>query len=156
MRHPGRYCTLIVLILSLLPTLTFASPSGVYIDQDSPSGREYALPMEQARDAASGSLNRQSANSQSGSVRHAPLFGVGINDRRTARQVLNHNGRSNGMGIQVSNERPPFHQRSSLDSAAGTPNGENGLFTVFAIACASLICAGGLGWGMRYLVNRRN
>ncbi len=51
-----------------------AAKEGVHFDPDSPAGKEYALPLDRARDEASGA-------SDGAPGRKAPLFGVGISDR---------------------------------------------------------------------------
>ena len=70
-----RPTTVAVLLLAATPSSALAQGDGVTIDPDSPSGREYAIPLEDARRDA-GSAGR------GGKVRRgertAPLFGEGI------------------------------------------------------------------------------
>ena len=51
-----------------------AQGQGVHVDPDSPAGKEYALPLDQARRDAGGGL----ADGKSRGAHRAPLFGAGI------------------------------------------------------------------------------
>ena len=52
-----------------------AQDDGVHVDPNSPAGKEYALPLDQARRDTSGTGG---ANSAGGTPGGAPLFGAGI------------------------------------------------------------------------------
>src|SRR5665811_253655 len=54
---------------------------GVHFDPDSPAGKEYALPLDEARDEAVGEGQPDGASGAS-----APLFGVGISGRQSKGQ----------------------------------------------------------------------
>ena len=53
---------------------TVARDDGVFVDPDSPAGTEYAVPLEQARQEATGTSGAGAA----GISGDQPLFGVGI------------------------------------------------------------------------------
>lgn len=73
-------------LIALLLTVTVApgaaaQDEGVFVDPQTPAGKEYALPLEQARrDAAPGASGRQDG----GGASEQPLFGVGIDPSRGA------------------------------------------------------------------------
>jgi hypothetical protein len=50
-----------------------AAPSGVHFDPDSPAGQEYALPLERAREEASGNQGQSGSKGEG-----AALFGAGV------------------------------------------------------------------------------
>jgi hypothetical protein len=56
----------------LLAPSAGATPPGLHVDPDSPGGKEYAIPLDQARDDAGG------GGSQSGGGPGSHLFGVGV------------------------------------------------------------------------------
>jgi hypothetical protein len=62
-----------VAVLVAAPTSS-AQDSGVFIDPDSPSGREYSIPLEEARREAGGPAPGKVALGE----RTAPLFGEGV------------------------------------------------------------------------------
>jgi hypothetical protein len=57
--------------------LAFAE-KGVHFDPDSPAGKEYALPLDQARDEATGGGNPEGTGREEESGESAPLFGEGL------------------------------------------------------------------------------
>jgi hypothetical protein len=54
-----------------------AQGQGVHVDPDSPAGKEYALPLDQARRDAGGGL----VDGKSRGAHRAPLFGAGISSK---------------------------------------------------------------------------
>jgi len=63
-----------LLTLALIAPTAVAQEDGVTVDPDSPAGKEYALPIDQARrDAANGG-----GNASPGLPRPTPAFGVGV------------------------------------------------------------------------------
>jgi hypothetical protein len=56
-----------------------ATPPGVHVDPSSPGGKEYAIPLDQARnDATGGGGGAQSPGSSNGGGSGTHLFGVGV------------------------------------------------------------------------------
>lgn len=64
------------MLLLALPAVA-AAQDGVVIDDDSPTGKEYAIPVERAREEASG---RKGSPSPPAPGEAAPLFGVGVGE----------------------------------------------------------------------------
>lgn len=69
-----------ILAGAALPIQSVAAQDEVHFDPDSPAGKEYALPLDQARDEASGGAADRAPGER------APLFGAGISggDRGSA------------------------------------------------------------------------
>jgi hypothetical protein len=71
--RPGPNMTrlaLIALLLLVVAPSAAAQEDGVFVDPDSPAGKEYAVPIDQARGEAAGTANRPPGEE--------PLFGEGI------------------------------------------------------------------------------
>ncbi len=64
-----------VVLALLVPSQQRASAKGVFFDPDSPAGKEYALPLDQAREEAAGGKSDGPAG------KRAPLFGEGVSGR---------------------------------------------------------------------------
>ena len=83
MSHTGlvrRWLVGALLGLALLPQAAWAQDPGVEIDPDSPSGREYDIPLESARrDAQPG---REHGAPVEQGERESPLFGAGITPKQ--------------------------------------------------------------------------
>jgi hypothetical protein len=74
-------------VLSALASLAFAAPAlaqddGVYIDPDSPSAKEYSIPLESERRQADPGHDPQAGTVQG--ERSSPIFGAGIVSGRAA------------------------------------------------------------------------
>lgn len=68
----------ILIALAAFPSTALAQ-TGVHVDPESPAGKEYAIPLEQAR--------REAGGTDGGAARpgaQAPLFGQGIGDSSTS------------------------------------------------------------------------
>ena len=61
-----------------------AAPGQVHVDPDGPAGKQYAAPLEQARQRASG---KQGSAGVPGSSEVAPTFGLGIKPREASTHV---------------------------------------------------------------------
>jgi hypothetical protein len=96
---PTAFSTAAMLLIGLVGTLCLASSAEageVHFDSQSPAGKEYALPLPQARGEALGT----------DAPADPPLFGVGIGDPKSG-------GEERAAG-------------TSGDKAAATPGGESG------------------------------
>lgn len=108
-----------IIAAAALPIQPAAAQDEVHFDPDSPAGKEYALPLDQARDEASGgAVNRASGE-------RAPLFGVGISggdlgSERSPGPQGEAGGRRAGGGVDTQESRalPPGGREVRL-SAAG-------------------------------------
>lgn len=65
-----------VALALLAPSQPRAAEKGVFFDPNSPAGKEYALPLDQAREEAAGI-----GKSDGPSGKKAPLFGEGVSGR---------------------------------------------------------------------------
>jgi len=65
-----------VALALLAPSQPRAAEKGVFFDPDTPAGKEYALPLDQAREEAAGI-----GKSDGPSGKKAPLFGEGVSGR---------------------------------------------------------------------------
>jgi hypothetical protein len=81
----SRLAAAFLILLLAPPSAAMAQGPGVFVDPDSPAGKEYALPLDQARREAApdasgpgaGRTGRDSGGDASGSTA-PPLFGEGI------------------------------------------------------------------------------
>jgi hypothetical protein len=102
-----RQITLIALLAVIGPVpVAAAQEEGVFFDPDTPAGKEYAIPLDEARRDASGSRRAGPANEGG----DQPLFGVGIEraDEAATRGGDGSAGARNG----------------TADAGQRTPNGE--------------------------------
>jgi hypothetical protein len=146
---------LAVVALALCPAGAAAQGPEVFVDPNSPSGREYELPLESARQQAD-------PRSKDGPIRHgersAPLFGEGINSNEQAGGAKA-SGRSRAGG---GDSGPRGNSSPSRDDAAGLPQtvrqaisrppspGSGGATGAWLIGGGGLIVIGaGLGWLLR-------
>jgi hypothetical protein len=155
-------------LLALLLAATPAPPAvaqedGVFVDPDSPAGKEYAIPLQEARRQAAGERGEGGGNPSSGQ----PLFGEGINRAEGSASGSNGGGSpgrdgsaegAGSPGSSGSEQRVPGGDaspgaRATLPSAprsaaieAAAADGSDGLVTA-GIATAVLAAGvlGGLG-----------
>ncbi len=92
-----------------------AMANGVFFEPGSPAGKQYALPLSQARKEATGG-----AESTRGSGASAPLFGLGISSGGRVAGLRNPRSRHalNGGPEQVSRRKHSTRPRVSGDKAA--------------------------------------
>jgi hypothetical protein len=146
----------VALVLTSAPA---ARADGVHTDPNSPTSKEYAIPLDSARHAAAsggggGSVSSQSSTSSSSSgttTQAAPLFGVGVRSTSTsrahhARKHRSHHGGSSKGSPQIAvgipdKPSPPPH----LAAATNTPGG--GITTPVLIGglAAIALLIGGVG-----------
>jgi hypothetical protein len=159
------------LALAALVLLAAAPPAaaqedGVFVDPDSPAGKEYAVPIDQARDEAAGGGNRPAGEE--------PLFGEGIepagggpgngeggNGAGEKGQEASKRGESK-RGEQGTDQQgdagdgDPFQSSSDLGQSpaaieAAAANGSDGLLTA-GIAAVVLVVGLLGGFGLRRLL----
>jgi hypothetical protein len=129
-----------LLALALLAPAASADP-GVHVDPDTPAGKEYALPLDEARKEATGDSGGP-APPAGEEPEAAPLFGAGV-DRARAKGQGRGNDREGGRGQDADQDEP---DRRALAAGVGQPlDGEGGspALTGGLIALA-LLAAGGL------------
>ena len=131
------------------PTAAWAQEDGVFVDPGAPSAKEYALPLEAAREEVnSGSPTRRSKPS---GERSAPLFGAGVTpDKGGPRSDA-----KIGKGDSAKSDAPTATQRSSATDPetrklfAEAPAGGDGIMTMILGGIAALIVALATGLLMR-------
>lgn len=140
--------------LALVPPAA-AQNEDPQVDPDSPAGTEYQLPIDRAREEASGGSGSSVVGS-SGSSRSAdtaPLFGAGVERSRSDSNTKSRSG-SGGGEPAVSDEQSDTRTRSpkTVLSQASTPDGGGrGLAAIGAGAAGVLLVGGfaGLAWRRR-------
>jgi LPXTG-motif cell wall-anchored protein len=148
--------------LSLLAPAPAAAQTqqGVFVDPNSPAGKEYAIPVEQARrDAAHGS-NRQPVEAGD---RSAPLFGEGVmpdHSGSSSGASGGNTGRGTGGGAKESDRTESLAKSLGPTSAIRPRNGLTaGAATADSSAGALAFAGGGVAvlllGGMAGLVLRR-
>jgi cobalamin biosynthesis Mg chelatase CobN len=70
-------CALVAAAFAVTAPVAVAQEPGVTIDPGSPTGKEYAIPVQSARQQAAKSKKKKKANAPT------PLFGEGVDDNRT-------------------------------------------------------------------------
>lgn len=159
-RHTAR--VLRVLLLLVCGLALFASPAAaqdddVQVDPDSPSGREYALPVDSARSQASkGSSTRRSAGQA------APLFGEGVRsgaggggagDSAQADKTASKAGPSDDAGededASSALRRAATSTPQTLRAQAAAPDGGSSLLVIVGVGAGVLLAGGLIGLALR-------
>ena len=142
-------------VLLAVPSGVGAQTDDVFVDPDSPTGREYDIPLERARRNADPAPSAASGGSRS---RGAALFGEGITETEAA-ESGGGDGRASGDRKQRSPTRPLRESRRSIPPAVkaairqpGAPDASDRTLLTVA-AGAGLVLASGLLFG--YLLRRR-
>jgi hypothetical protein len=155
-------CAGALLLVPVAPAA--AQESGVHVDPDSPAGKEYAIPIEQARRQAAGASTSKDGGRASGD---AALFGAGIAPRSGGRGSSGQSGGGTGGG--GSSGSNPSGGGGSKGASGGqaantaaarralavasSDSGSSATFQTAAIALAVLL-AGGLIGGVMLRLNR--
>jgi hypothetical protein len=124
-----------VIRTSLLVLLAVAGPvpvaaaqeEGVFFDPDTPAGKEYAIPLEQARRDAGG--GGQARRENEAGPRGQPLFGVGIERADDAAKKVGDGSASAGNGTADVDQRPSNGARPRIGEppadSDGSPGGDD-------------------------------
>jgi hypothetical protein len=141
-----------LLLLALVPSgATAKDEPGVHVDPDSPSGKEYVIPLEGVRrDASSGGAagDTSSGGSSGGGAAAAPLFGEGISSEGS-RGTGSSGGGKSGKKSAKKDSLAERTARSTLASAPGGGSGDSATAETGAIALAVLLAGGALGLLLR-------
>ena len=141
-----------VVLMMSAPGVTIAQEDGVHYDSDSPAGKEYVLPLEQARSQGTDSTGRKGG---------APLFGEGI---QTADVQPTGSSAEPGKDAGDAGAGDPAVSKSagvteqSSDRSATEPavaraqaeSGASGLIIALVVGAAVLIC----GFALSLLLSR--
>jgi len=148
--------------LALLALLALAAPvraqeeDGVYIDPDSPSGKEYQLPLESERRQADPS--REPSDGIVQGARNSPIFGAGIVSRDDGEVAKNGSRRRTARSAASGGEAEPRDAERDGDaevlqaatSNPGPPDGGIGVsLTIGGVAVAVLLLGGLTGLLLR-------
>lgn len=142
-------CAAILPVLLAVPPASFGQESGVTIDPDSPSGKEYSLPLESAKDRAS------PQGSSSGGSSTAPgtsddasgtRFGDGI-ERGAAETATDDSGTSPSNRAE---DDTPASTSAGEAAAATSPDGpvDNDDGSPVALVAVGLLAAAAIGGGV--------
>jgi hypothetical protein len=124
-----------------VPAGPSAAQPGVHVDPGSPAGKEYALPLDQARrDGGSAGAGHKSQSGRSA------LFGEGIKPSPGHGAGKTGGGATHGMGGR--SRQTPASEAARLSSPA-TAGGGSPALTDGGIAVAVLLAAGGFGLLLR-------
>jgi len=155
--HPGILNGVLRGLLLLICALAFMAPAAVaqddeiFVDPGSPSGKEYALPVESARKQAA-----KAAPQRSSSAQPAPLFGEGVDDGSkdgasgAASGADDGNGTGSGGGANSDADGgTPGAQgaarTATLKAQAAAPDGGIGLAAVIGVGAGVLVLGGAIG-----------
>ena len=145
----------------LLASPVAAQEYGVHVDPNSPAGKEYAIPIDQARRQAEGT---SSGDGSRGSSDSAPLFGVGISRRAggntgsaksAAGAARSSRGGTQGARRSGRSRSPGKSQASRLTSAASTDAGGSATAQTAALVAAVLLAGGLIGLVLHRLTRGR-
>ena len=168
--------SLLVLALAVPAAGASAQEPGVIIDEDSPSGKEYALPFDKARQDGSGSGGKDGASGGglgggsagapggSGNGGSTPLFGEGISPAHGAEAA---GARRTGGDRAGTYEGGTFSDSTSTDQIAAeelsseeaveaaAANGGSSSATPIGVALAVLLAGALMGAAIRWRSRRQ-
>ena len=140
---------LLLSALALMAPAAVAQDDEIFVDPGSPSGKEYALPVESARQQAA-----KEAQGRSPGARPAPLFGQGVDDRATADAggassgAGSGSGSAKGSGAGAGSDADggtPAASAATLKAQAAAPDGGIGLAAVIGVGAGVLLLGGAIG-----------
>jgi hypothetical protein len=159
-RSQPRSATLLVGVVVLATLYWLAVPAegavagGVHFDPESPAGKEYALPLAQARNEAMGG-----GGSDDGSGASAPLFGAGISGRgRTIVRSGNgasqraSDGSKRANGATKGSERQEATKATAADIRLADAGGGYPVTDGVGMVAVIVLLGGGLGLALRALL----
>jgi hypothetical protein len=143
---------LLLLVCGLAVTAPVASAQGdeVFVDPDSPSGKEYELPVNSAR-------QRGAADAQQRDPAAAPLFGEGV-DGDGASTSAPQRSRARAAASRATSKAAASDARSARASAelaaerkaqAAAPDGAGGLAAIVGVGAGVLLLGGLAGLFLR-------
>lgn len=127
-----------------------AGAAEVHFDPDSPAGKEYALPLDQAREEAAGV-----GKSDGPAGEKAPLFGEGVTPRSEAPDsgdVTSEERREsdNGGGAPADGTGSPGSGGGAASLLGATPDSSYPLSSGLLLIAAILLVGVGLGLGLKF------
>ena len=140
-------------VLVLAAPAALAQDDEVFVDPGSPSGKEYALPVDSARKQAAKDGQKRSSRTQA-----APLFGEGVGDRSDDAKASGSAGasgsRDDGDGGSTGQTRGSGADSAqagtaTLKAQAASPDGGIGLAAVLGVGVGVLALGAGIGLLLR-------
>jgi hypothetical protein len=135
-----------LLLAALLPSASAAQDEpGVHVDPGSPAGKEYEIPLEGARQEATGGRGQESGGGRAG----APLFGAGVS--RGGSQQADGGGAGDSVTKAQSEKKADDGGSTGEPSlaSAGGGSGDSATAKTGGIALAVLLVGGAIGLLLR-------
>ena len=146
-------------LCALFPAVAGAQTPGLHVDPDSPTGHEYAIPLDQARGNAAPGSDAAGGSPGSGGQAAAPRFGVGV--AGAGKAGAGHAGSgpdsggsggssgsgsvgANGGGRGSDGKVPATLGSLRLDTASANPPGSVGTSLLVAGIAAAVLLLGAL------------
>ncbi len=135
--------------LAVTAPVAAAQEDEIFVDPDSPSGKEYALPIDRARQQSAPQAPRRASG---GAPQPAPLFGSGVGEDRAAtgaaapRRGSDRGGERAAAGdTAAAKASQPAQRRAAAErrTQAAAPQGSGGLVAI-AGACVGVLLIGAL------------
>lgn len=143
----------ILAVLAVVPAAPAAAQ--VHVDPGSPSGKEYAIPLESARQNAagnSGTVLPGAGTSSAASGTSAPLFGEGVGDKPKGARGRSQRGTRSGIGAGGGSSVDNAIAGAQPVRATIPSGGPKSTLTIAALALSVLLLGGVLG----SIARRRN
>lgn len=154
----ARGLLLLLSVLALTAPLAAAQDDDVIVDPGSPSGKEYALPVDSARQQAAGKKRTKGSAAQP-----APLFGEGVEDESAAAAAPGAGGPASGASSAGGSERGgsggakqeerarPQRERAgeTLRAQAATPAGGIGIAAIAGTGLGVVLVGAAIGLLLR-------
>jgi hypothetical protein len=148
-RTHGAVCALAVLGLLTVTGEAAAQSDGVFVDPDTPAGKEYALPLDRARQDVA-----PNSGAQGSEPGNAELFGAGISKRDggggSGERGGGESGASNGQRGEAQGGSG-VGTRSVAQAAASSGSGISAGWLTVLIAFGVLVVGGIAGLSLRAL-----
>ena len=153
----------LILIALVLPSGASAQEDGVFVDPEGPAGKEYAIPLDQARRQGSARGGAGRGGVEPGAPGSAPLFGEGVSRAGTRGRSRGgdsggsggedgRDGRSGGRGGEAGGDAR-FPTAAALDTEG---SGASAGVVTGGVALAVVLIGLLLGLALRRTVGRRS
>lgn len=145
---------LLMLLCGLAVTAPVASAQDdeIFVDPESPTGKEYELPIDRAREQAAPTTRKRSSRSAAPA---APLFGEGVEPERAGTPAPDRTRETRAArqekaaGANATDAATLSRARGDREARAAAPEGGAGLVAIVAAAAAVLLVGGLLGLLLR-------
>jgi hypothetical protein len=137
---------------------TALAANGVHFDPDSPAGKEYAVPVDEARNEGTGGGGSEGTGPDQESGESAPLFGEGLSRGPGDSAAAPGDGtRPEGEGRRDGQSGPANGSSNDFGASGGLSDGGDGysLLTGALLVGALALLGVGLGLGLRGLQRPR-